>query len=72
MFKGEEDSDFKRLLQSCGLISLHSKFAKAGVDKDVLWDLDDDLLDEAKLTGIEKLKYKKAKEKLSEASSSKT
>ena len=53
--------DFKNLLNKHGLKSLYSKFTKAGVDQQILWDLDDELLDEVRLTGIEKLKYMNAK-----------
>ena len=45
-------------------MSLHSKFVEAGVDKKTLWKLDDKFLDDAQLTAIEKLKYRRAKEKL--------
>ena len=42
---------------------LYPKLAKAGVTANVIWDLDDEMLDQAKLSKIEKLQYNKAKEK---------
>ena len=61
--KDENDRDFRTVLQTNGLMSLYSKFVSAGVDNEILWDLDDKHLNEARLTEIEKLKYWKAKEK---------
>ena len=55
---------FKRLLKEHGLISLYSKFVEAGVDEETLWELDDEFLDDAQLTAIQKLRYRKTKEKL--------
>ena len=62
--------DFKNLLDKHGLKSLYSKFAKAGVDQQILWDLDDELLDEARLRGIEKLRYMNAKQNFLEPTTS--
>ena len=55
---------FKRLLQKHGLVSLYSKFVESGVDEETLWELDDEFLKDAQLTAIQKLRYRKAKERL--------
>ena len=55
---------FKRLLAKHGLISLYSKFVEAGVDEEILWDLDDEFLQEAGLTAVQKLRYRRARERL--------
>ena len=45
-------------------MSLLCKFVKAGVNKKNIWKLDDKFLDDAQLTAIQKLKYRRAKESL--------
>ena len=45
-------------------MSLYSKFVEAGVDEETLWELDDEFLDDAQMTAIQKLKYRRAKERL--------
>ena len=45
-------------------MSLYSKFVKAGVDEETLWELDGEFLDDAQLTAMQKLRYRKAREKL--------
>ena len=52
------------MLQKHGLVSLYSKFVESGVDEETLWELDDEFLDDAQLTAIQKLRYRKTKEKL--------
>ena len=52
------------MLQKHGLVSLYSKFVEAGVDEEILWELDDEFLNEAGLTAVQKLKYRRAKERL--------
>ena len=47
-------------------MSLYSKFVEAGVDEETLWELDDEFLDDAQMTAIQKLKYRRAKERLFE------
>ena len=39
---------------------LYGKFHEAGVTYNIIWDLDDDMLEDCKLTKIEKLRYQKA------------
>ena len=51
------------VLKSYEISHLFDKFCEANITHDVIWDLDDDMLDEAKLTKIEKLQYQKAKAK---------
>ena len=53
------------MLQKHGLVSLYSKFVEAGVDEEILWELDDEFLNEAGLTAVQKLRYRRAKESLS-------
>ena len=52
------------MLKKHGLRSLYSKFVEAGVDKETLWELDDEFLDDAQMTAIQKSKYRNAKERL--------
>ena len=52
------------MLKEHGLISLYSKFVEAGVDEKTLWELDDEFLDDAQLTAIQKLRYRKARERI--------
>ena len=52
------------MLAKHGLISLYSKFVEAGVDEEILWELDDEFLKEAGLTAVQKLRYRRAKERL--------
>ena len=39
---------------------LYGKFNEAGVTDNIIWDLDDEMLEDCKLTRIEKLRYQKA------------
>ena len=57
----ESASELQNVLREHKLLCLFPKFYKAGVDKEILWELDDTMLDEASLTTIEKTKYGKAK-----------
>ena len=53
-------------LKQVNLDVLYDKFHFAAVTLDIIWDLDDDILQEIGLTKLEQLKYRKAKEKLKE------
>ena len=48
------------ILEEFDLACLAEKFAKGGVTTNILWELDEEILDEIELTKLEKLKYKKA------------
>ena len=67
----EIDIQLQKVLGKYNLTSLLPKLSKAGVDEDILWELDDNMLDEAGLTMIEKAKYRKTKQKHSEKSTGK-
>ena len=41
---------------------LYPKMIAASVTADILWDLDDNLLNDCALSGVEKLRYDRAKE----------
>ena len=48
-------------MESSKILELYDKFNKAGISAAIVWDLEDDILDEdIKLTRIEKKKYKAA------------
>ena len=53
-------------LKQVNLDVLYDKFHLAGVTSEIVWDLDDDILQEIGLTKLEQLKYRKAKEKFKE------
>ena len=61
----------QKILEKYKLTSLLPKLSRAGVDEEILWELDDNMLDEAGLTMIEKAKYRRAKLKHSERSTGK-
>ena len=50
-------------LKQVNLDVLYDKFHFAAVTSDIVWDLDDDILQEIGLTKLEQLKYRKAKAK---------
>lgn len=52
--------DLINILEEFDLACLAEKFAKGGVTTNILWELDEEILDEIELTKLEKLKYKKA------------
>ena len=57
------EGGLKYLLKSYNILHLYEKFCDSYVTPDVIWELDEDMLDEAKLNKTEKLQYQKAKEK---------
>ena len=54
--------DLKRLLQEFDITALFDKFCDGNVTTSVLWELDEEILDDIGLSKLEKLKYRKAKE----------
>ena len=60
----EDDVDLKQILEEFSLQLLYPKFLKAGVDKNFIWDLEDEILDKAQLTTLEKMKYINARLRL--------
>lgn len=58
----EQDKELEEVLIASNIPHLHFKLRDKNVTKDVLWELDDEMLDDCKLNNVEKLQYKKAKE----------
>ena len=56
------DQELQDELTEFNIQSLFEKFNKKAVTVEILWDLDDKMLQDIGLTSIEKLKYNKAKE----------
>ena len=60
----DEHAELQKVMKSTGISTLYEKFRDAGITVDIIWKLEDSMLDdELKLSGIEKLKYSTAKEK---------
>ena len=53
-----------KVLNDHELLSLYPKFAKANVKADIVWNLNNEMLDEAGLSKIEKLQYRRTQAKL--------
>ena len=60
--KSQKYRDLIHVLEEFDLACLAEKFAKGGVTTRILWELDEEMLDEIELTKLEKLNYKKASE----------
>ena len=60
--KSDTDVELRDELTEFNIQSLFEKFSKKVVTVEILWDLDDEMLQDIGLTSIEKLKYNKAKE----------
>ena len=67
--KDYEDDMLMDDLRASKLENLYEKFLGVGITSDIIWYLDEDILNECDLTKIEKLRYQKAaaqfKEKIS-------
>ena len=59
----KRDTELADELTEFNIQSLYDKFYKKEVTVDIVWDLNDQLLEDIGLTPLEKLKYTKAKEK---------
>ena len=56
-----DNIELKEVMESSKILELYGKFYKAVISAAIVWDLEDDILDEdIKLTRIEKKKYKAA------------
>lgn len=56
-----ENNELKDVMKASNILELYDKFNQAGISAAIVWDLEDDILDEdIKLTRIEKKKYKAA------------
>merc|ERR1712218_485371 len=64
--KAYEDNELKGALKSSHILELYAKFLKAGISYAIVWNLDDEILENyIKLNPIEKLKYKVAQKQQS-------
>ena len=61
-----EDNVLLEELKVFKLEILYEKFHGAGITSDIIWELDDDILNDCELTKIEKLRYQKAAAKFKE------
>ena len=57
-----EKSELQAVLVKYGISDLLEKFMKAKINKKIVWLLNDELLAEIDLTGIEKMRYHCAKQ----------
>ena len=64
--KMSENTMLMNELKQVNLDVLYDKFHLAAVTSDIVWELNDDILQEIGLTKLEQLKYRKAKEKFKE------
>ena len=61
-----EDNELLEALKWSKITHLHGKFRSQNVTLNVLWELDDEMLEDCKLNRVEKLQYRKAKESYSD------
>ena len=61
--KKPKDESLLNELKRVNLEFLYDKFHAAGINYDIVWNLDDEMLQEAGLTKIEHLRYHNAKAK---------
>ena len=67
---GGEATQLLELLERCNLSSMAHKFQENGVTFDIIWDLNDEVLSELKLSKVERMKYNKAKKSYGEKGNS--
>ena len=61
MASEEEDTELKDLLKECKLANLYEKFKKMGVTAEILWDVEEEDLQENEFTKFERLRFSKAR-----------
>ena len=58
----DEHAELQKVMKSTGLSALYEKFRDAGITVDIIWKLENEILDDMlKLNPIDKLKYNTAK-----------